>query len=378
MQLEASIGEQFIDSEYDFALLPRANDTPIQCVLAVTISKATLQGIRDVFRMVGYHVETMTVAELAVPQGANSNTNTLEFYASANQGSWDVVVGLAGHAIQIQSASMDTIPSGNEKILGGLINRLKTTVPASEKHKQCEVPVLVVNSEEANDCREILELATKLGYKTITCSRTSAILRMTRRNSEHSINFETPLRAPDLKKISRHRWTKIGVIAASIAAAFVLVVYLFESSRSKALAQVRSEIKRLEKELAEIEPKRDSSRKIREWQSRTVNWATELTKLTQHFGTSRELYVSRAQMESREGDKSPTIRFDGQAHSANDVLQLNRDILSAPGKYAVQPLGIEPSFADPNFPSQFRLEVRVLSPGQQLIKSNDFGATENE
>jgi hypothetical protein len=378
MQLEAVLGESFVGIEYDFTLIPDASNALTKKVLIATIAKPTLQGIQETLRLMGCKAEAITLAELSLPLSSNLHSDSFQFFATNNQQQWDVVVGLGGRAIQIQSAMDKGTHEENIRSLLGLINKLRNALLETNETNPFATPILLVDIDSEGEPNSLSIVAERSGFQLQHFSKADCIVRMVQDRDSHSINFTSPWRAPDHKLLSLKRWKKIGKVAAGIAVVGLSFGYLFSASRAAELARIQQKVKQIEERLAILAPKRQSASAIQEWQFRSVNWGAELTKLVTHIGNERNLYISRAQFEASSGDTMPTIRLEGLAHSANDVLTLNRDLLAEPGMYAVQPQAIEPSVADPEFPAHFRTEVRVLSAEEQSALNSETGDESHE
>lgn len=378
MQLEAVLGESFGGTEYDFALIPDVGNASTKKVLIASIAKPTLEGIQETLRLMGCKVESITLAELSLPLSSNLNSDSSQFFVAKNQQQWDVVVGLGGRAIQVQSAMVKGTHEENVRTLIGLINQLRNALLGTDETNPFATPILLVDIDSDGELNSLSIVAKRSGFQLKQCSKADCIVRMVQDRASHSINFASPWRAPDHKLLSLQRWKKNGKVAAGIAVVGLSFGYFFSASRAAELTRIQQKVKQIEERIAILAPKRQSASAIQEWQSRTVNWGAELTKLVTHIGNERNLYISRAQFEASSGDTMPTIRLEGLAHSANDVLTLNRDLLSEPGMYAVQPQAIEPSVADPEFPAHFRIEVRVLSSEEQSTLNSETGDESHE
>ena len=378
MQLEAVLGESFGGIEYDFTLIPDVGNASTKKVLIATIAKPTLQGIQETLRLMGCKVESITLAELSLPLSSNLNSDSFQFFVTKNQQQWEVVVGLGGRAIQVQSAMVKGTHEENVRTLIGLINQLRNALLGTDETNPFATPILLVDIDSEGELNSLSILAKSSGFQLKHCSKADCIVRMVQNRASHSINFASPWRAPDHKLLSLKRWKKNGKVAAGIAVVGLSFGYLFSASRAAELTRIKQKVKQIEERIAILAPKRQSASAIQEWESRTVDWGAELTKLVTHIGNERNLYISRAQFEASSGDTMPTIRLEGLALSANDVLTLNRDLLSEPGMYAVQPQAIEPSVADPEFPAHFRIEVRVLSAEEQSTLNSETGDESHE
>lgn len=378
MQTELTLGEQAVSTECDFVVLPSEANESFQRVLLATISKTTIQGIQDIFKIANCRVETITLGELAIGSATQKKNDAIQFLALANGSQWDVAACQAGLAVQFQSTPIASDVAANARSVAGLVHRLRTAMPASLTSYPSEAPFLIADTD-SNDNREISDsLAEELEFQVHKVSRTECILRMVQDTSVHSMNFAVPWRAPDLKAISRKRWTKFGLAAAAVVGVAVLWGYASTLVRNGQMEAIRSKIATLEGELVQLEPQRAAYRATQEWQTRETNWGVELTRLAKQLSAKRELYIARVQMETGEAERISTMRLDGLASSVNEVLKFNRDLLSDSGRYSIQPQGIEPSIADPEFPIQFRLEAKVLGSDSKAVSTNNPGVDADE
>lgn len=378
MQTELTLGEQADSTEYDFVLLPSEADASLQRVLLATISKTTILGIQDIFRIANCRVEAITLGELAIGLINQKKSDAIQFFALENGLQWDVAACQAGLAFQFQSIPIASGVAANARSITGLVHRLRTAIAASPMSCPSETSFLIADSD-ANANREMLDsLAAELDFKVHEVSRTECILRMVQDFSIHSMNFADPWRAPDLKAISRKRWTKIGLAAAAVVASAMLWGHVSALVRNGQMEALRTRIAALEGELMQLEPQRAAYRAVQEWQTRETNWGVELTRLAKQLSAKRELYIARVQMETGEAERSCTMRLDGLASSVNEVLKFNRDLLADSGRYSIQPQGIEPSIADPEFPIQFRLEAKVLGADSKAVSTNNAGVDSDE
>ena len=378
MQTELTLGGQSENAEYDFVLLPCEDNAITQSVLLATISKTTLLGIQSIFKIANCRVEVITLGELAIGFANQRKGDAIQFLALSNGSQWDVAACQAGIAVQFQSTPIASEVAANARSISGLVHRLRSALPAWLTSYPSETPFLLADTD-ANANRELLDLlAAELEFEVHEVSRTECILRMAQDTSAHSMNFAAPWRAQDWKAISRKRWTKFGLFATSVAAVLMLWGYVSNVVRRGQLDALRTQIATLEGDIGQFESQRAAYRTIQQWQTRYTNWGVELTRLAKRLTAKRELYIARVQMETGEADRTPTMRLDGLASSVNEVLKFNRDFLAESERYSIQPQGIEPSIADPEFSVQFRLEAKVLGSEANTVSTGTLGVEPDE
>jgi hypothetical protein len=108
---------------------------------------------------------------------------------------------------------------------------------------------------------------------------------------------------------------------------------------------------------------------VSRWQQQSLQAASEISEFARLVPDQERLIVTRLQLENMVDAKSGTLRIDGLAQAADDVLQMNGRILEHPEHYDLRPQGIEPAPQGSTFPSQFRIEA-VLHKGTSVSQES--------
>lgn len=378
LQAESHFGDSWRDQEYDYVSLPVIPADRRQRVLLLTVAKSNLASLRAVMKHAKLTPGMLTLGELADGYtsllGRNMHRlNALTRTATFRADRLDVAIGYGDLSVLLQSLPYPSDSELQPEMIQGMLNRMQASLPASLSELASQQDLLVVERGYAGDLERAEDLATLLQFDLVRRSRQELIAGWATR-SHRRIDFQNPNRPRGAG------WLRKGLLVATIAMLLAGAGMLYRqvqmthAQREGELQSTLRQVKRLEEDLAVFSREEAALRIMDEWNSKKVDWHRELGRLVDRMGDEQTLYVSRLQMEVAEGEAIPVMRMDGQAKSAQRILDWNRSFLDAPDRYSVQPHGIEPTHLDPEFGSQFRLEIGVLpeaTPGHGVMEGVD-------
>lgn len=378
LQAESHYGDSWRDQEYDYVSLPVVPSDRRQRVLLLTVAKSNLAALRAVMKQAKLTPGMLTLGELADGYtsllGRNMHRlNALTRTATLRADRLDVALGYGDLSVLLQSMPYPADSELQPEVIQGMLNRMQASLPVSLSELTSQQDLLVVESGYSGDSERAEELAHLLKFDLVRRSRQELIAGWATR-SHRRIDFQNPNRPRGAG------WFRKGLLVATLAMLLAGGGMLYRqvqqtyAQRDSELQSTLREVKRLEGELAVFARDEAGLRVMDEWNSKKVDWHRELGRLVDRMGDEPTLYVSRLQMEVAEGEAIPVMRMDGQAKSAQRILEWNRSFLDAPDRYWVQPHGIEPTQLDPEFGSQFRLEIGVLpeaKPAQDVMEVDD-------
>jgi hypothetical protein len=137
---------------------------------------------------------------------------------------------------------------------------------------------------------------------------------------------------------------------------------MWHSSLQNDLAELNKQRQQLEQFLQRGQAVVDKWSYVSRWQITTLNAAAEIQNFAALLPARDRLILTRLQMENVVDSETNTLRIDGLALNAEDVLQMNASILDQSDHYDLRPQGIEPAPVGSSFASQFRIEA-TLRPG---------------
>lgn len=172
------------------------------------------------------------------------------------------------------------------------------------------------------------------------------------------IDFLRPHSA-ELRTAARRKRLAGVVVACGLVSGFVLTgLWLYQNSQQKHLAQLKTERQALQTFVDRGKQITEKWSAVKHWQNASIQGAEEIRRIAELMPPGDRLMVTRLQFENVVDSERSSIRLDGLAADSEDVMVLNKAILSQSGKYDLQPQGIEPSPEGSDFPLQFRIEIR--------------------
>ena len=171
------------------------------------------------------------------------------------------------------------------------------------------------------------------------------------------IDFLRP-RSADGRTASRKRRV-VRIVAMSTAALFLVGtgLWMWHRSLQSELAQLDSQRQLLQQYIDRGQDTVNKWSYVSRWQNGTVQAAREIRGFATLLPSRERMIVTRLQLENVVDSENSTLRIDGLAQSAEDVLQMNASILEQASVYDLRPQGIEPAPSGSIFPSQFRIEA---------------------
>lgn len=176
------------------------------------------------------------------------------------------------------------------------------------------------------------------------------------------LDFLRPRSTSQKQGVRRRRGFQIAAIAAGLCCTATAGLWMWHSSLQNDLAQLNKQRQQLEQFLERGQVVVDKWSYVSRWQSTTLNAAAEIQNFAALLPARDRLILTRLQMENVVDSETNTLRIDGLALNAEDVLQMNASILDQSDHYDLRPQGIEPAPIGSSFASQFRIEA-TLRPG---------------
>jgi hypothetical protein len=154
-------------------------------------------------------------------------------------------------------------------------------------------------------------------------------------------------------------------------------LWLWQRSLHNELAQLDAQRMQLQQFIDRGKDIVDKWSYVSRWQAETIHAADEIRSFAELLPSRERLIVTRLQLENVVDSEASTLRIDGMAQSAEDVLQMNASILEQASHYDLRPQGIEPAPVGGSFPSQFRIEA-VLRDDEHPERDNEESGTDEK
>lgn len=173
------------------------------------------------------------------------------------------------------------------------------------------------------------------------------------------LDFLSPRSISQKQGDRRRRGLRIAAIAAGLFGTAAAGLWMWHSSLQADLARLQTERQQLELFIQRGQAVVDKWSYVSRWQSTTLNAAVEIRNFAALLPARDRLILTRLQMENVVDSENNTLRIDGLAQDAEDVLEMNASILGQSEHYDLRPQGIEPAPVGSSFASQFRIEAAL-------------------
>lgn len=370
LEMESSHGEEASQLDWDFLPLDSVGASNLN-VLIVSAPKSLINGVRTACQSAGLEPEQITLSEFGYSRVCPKDAELVHLLA-LRENRVDAVVVFRGSVIQTQSMAIDPTQASDFDRMNGLLRRLHSSLPESIQNLTPSKKLIVVREDGGKKsdsgsifeqslvrlCREdgfnVDEVEAHLLYQNILPNGHSQAKKFTGRY----IDLAHP-KMPSQPPMSPRGKLAIVVAFAVIAAIGFWCWQKYESTRlAKELLSVRKKMAQIDKKIASLDSQMEAANKLGQWDASSVHWGDLIRTISENISERKDLYVVRLQMDNQNyQQRSPLTRIEGRAKSTSSILQLNRDLGTKNPLLSVQPNGIEPNSVDPEFTSQFRVEI---------------------
>lgn len=153
-------------------------------------------------------------------------------------------------------------------------------------------------------------------------------------------------------------------LAGGAAVALVATIWLvLEHHRlDQEIAALQSEQADVEEQIAHAEPMVQQHAAVQAWQSRKVNWSSEIRRFVEHLPANTEVVLTGLQG-AYQLDRGPSLTFSGLARNSDEVIRMQRELAVSENGYLIYPHAITPSAQQPHYGFAFQFDAEYLSSG---------------
>jgi hypothetical protein len=379
LQVESRIQSTGQAVAWDFLAHPQTSDETNRYVMLATIPEAVLHRIRRTAEIAGWSNLVVTSGDLLISNIAPASKTAWQMHVQANRTKLELQLCYRDLPVSSYATAMPTNgPASSDgikaamAIIQSMSGRLLAGSP-SKWRSDTESSAIFISGASAP------QLLGSFDHEAVTVCQTLADERMPRAiavassltsRGAHRIDFLRPRSADGRTAGRRQRFIRISAAAAALVCFAVASLWMWQQSLKNELAQLDAQRQQLQQFIDRGQDVVDKWSYVSRWQAETIHAADEIRDFAQLLPSRERLIVTRLQLENMVDSEDSTLRIDGMAQSAEDVLEMNASILEQSSHYDLRPQGIEPAPVGVSFPSQFRIEA--------VLRERDENATDNE
>jgi Tfp pilus assembly protein PilN len=373
-QAEHRLGAEAGPCDIDLNLFPMAaaSDSTLQPVLAAMLPMELSRLIETVLTAAQIPIHALGLGELALPQlDRRSDGFRLDILCGAKRS--ELVLSWSGQAVASRSV-MGEIAEGNVRCWLATADRMMESLPESlTRDRLVEV---VVHGPEASDAALLLsELSTIPSRIGVAAPEIDVRLRAYLASTtcpEALLDFAHPRRTAD-PNLEQSRRKRLSILAASVILCPAAAWFLRES---RDLDQQLVQLKQRERELQQLvergQPSLIAEAFLEDWRQNRTDWAITLNDLLPRLPSGGKGYLSRLQLEHSDGGAA-SVQASGFARSPEEVVKLNRSLLTQSDRYELQPRAIEPNPLDAEFKARFQTDITLKPIDVEEAESSEEG-----
>ncbi len=362
MEMEAIYGEECEQFLWDFAWLP-TKDLSHQYTIIFSVPKRIVDAVFTATERTQVPAEHITLSDLAYGSLYANETGLLHVLALRDD-RLESLICYQGFVVQSNCCTIATDTECDFERLRGTLRRLHSSLPESMQQLDVQSRLLVIHASEphGNHPQTTFErsLREQCQRAQFACSdRTLAELLTTSERPKHlSIDFAHP------KKIVPPFINRKRKLVAAVIMATLCIVALW-SAKQYEVAELKDKIAATERQITEYDQRIEefgerlaTAETLKQWDTSNVNWTEQIIAISKQISATPDVYIVRMQMDNQNHmERKPFTRIEGRAKSSKSVLEVTRALSVENKSLAVNPSGIEPNSVDPEYSSQFRLEI---------------------
>ncbi|TWT94217.1 hypothetical protein [Neorhodopirellula pilleata] len=369
LELESILGDEHELFDFDYVACPTELSSTSQFVVVFTVSRTLIDSIKCAFQAVGIRPAQITLSECMYWKPAPRNAVMADELSNAivvRHDRVDLVVRYRHQLLQSQSLPLDLVEPPKVDHWIAALRRLTASLPSPlaglPSHCQLlidrddpglDVDALAVHAfgqqvanQASDQCIEVVDFEFSSVLSTNPAVRTAGF------------NLASPYRSRPSGFPNRAKVAMIATVFVLLVAGHQLYVRYRTEQLSIELANLRDRSAEVDRQLVRLTPEWTAANHLQRWLQSRVAWNESIREIATEFGKSENLYVVRMQMDDpTNSDQGAITRVEGRARNTADVLDLTRQLAAEYPWLSVMPNGIEPSRVDPQFGSQFRVEI---------------------
>jgi hypothetical protein len=386
LQVESRVQSTGQPVAWDFLAHPLKPGDTNRYVMLATIPVAVLHLIKQAAEIAGWSNLIVSSGDFLISNIAPGDNAAWQMHVQANRSKLELQLcyrdlPVASYATAMPtngSTSSDRIPAATA-IIQSMSDRLREGCPAAWRNDSKSSAVFI-GGTFAPELLESFKHEAVAVRQTLADERTpraTAVASSLISDKAHRIDFLRPRSADGRTAGRRRRLIRIVATIACVVCFAVAGLWLWQRSLHNELAQLDAQRMQLQQFIDRGKDIVDKWSYVSRWQAETIHAADEIRSFAELLPSRERLIVTRLQLENVVDSEASTLRIDGMAQSAEDVLQMNASILEQSSHYDLRPQGIEPAPVGGSFPSQFRIEA-VLRDDDHPERDNEESGTDEK
>lgn len=360
LEMEAVYGEDLEEYVWDFTFV-EADGSARLIASVVCIPQRTLSAIRVALDQAQIVVERITLSVLGY--GSAATGNSLVHILAIRQNQLDFMICYRGLVLQSQTLTVNPEVACKFDQIIGILRRMNSSLPESLQILVPSSALLLANSNAIDPPDLPNEFESSL---TRSCQAhefaieefPASQLFTTSPPTNYAIDLAHP-RRPALPPFSQRSKAAFFMALVLSAVAIYWALNQLEFFRiSNHIKATQLRIEDSERKLAALDHQLEMAAIVNQWDESNVNWSDQVAAIGRQFSQADDCYLVRLQMDNQNAfERKPVTRLEGRAKTTQRILDLTRKLSADNPSLAVQPNGIEPNSVDPEFGSQFRVEI---------------------
>ena len=343
-------------------------------VMLATMPMNVSDTIRRAAEVAGWSNLVLTSGDLLTSNLASNSTHPWQLHVLANRVKLELLMCYRGLPVSSYATAMPTDSAVSAEgvtaataIIQSMSGRLLAGSPRAWQNAYESSAVFLAGSFAS-------QIAVRLASESAHIEPTFADERTPRAmavamslisDTANRIDFLRPRSADGRTATRKQRLVRIAALSTAAVCVAGIGLWIWQQSLQTELAQLDAQRHQLQQFIDRGKNTVDKWSYVSRWQNETVQAATEIRGIASLLPSRERMIVTRLQLENVVDSENSTLRIDGLAQSAEDVLQMNASILDQSAHYDLRPQGIEPSPAGSSFPSQFRIEAILRDDPEQ-------------
>lgn len=368
LEMEAIYGEEAGQYTWDFVYL-EANDTTPAYAVVFCVPKRIFDSLRVALNQSQIAVERITLSELGYGRSSSAYSGLVHMVA-LRQNRLDVMICCRGVLVQSQTLTVSPDSSCSFDQILGTLRRLHVSLPETLQTLVPKSVLLLAQSDAADEFAGPSEFQSSL----VAACRTHDFA-IEEYSLHELLDFDRPAnqvidlahpRKPTSPPMSRRNKATILMALVILGAVIFWVMNQLESARLSAQIQDKQQrISETEKKLGALSDQLESAALLNQWDESNTDWSEQIAAISQQFAQADDCYIVRLQMDSPSYlERKPLTHIEGRAKTTEKILQLTRKLSAENPALSVQPNGVQPNSVDPEFSSQFRIEIAEATGGE--------------
>ncbi len=329
-------------------------------VLLATIPRALLDSIQRLCQAANLILRRIQIRDLTVNLAFSDDPMHINFFAWVDDHNRTIGIAVGNHVIQTISIPITSqLPVID--VFRGYERRLLQSLPNGCREFEIGQRLAFVTVSDPAQQQLTSEWTKSVGLQLQPISspgELSQVVPSLSSRTTHVIDFCNPFQTTPARSLRRPAMM-VAVLALLGVASFFVHRYVSRAAWEVQLSNLKSQIEETRFEVDTLSELVQQFELAKHWRDSRVHWGRELSLVSKQLSTTKNTYLYGLQMDSFDGERLPIIRMDGRATSVPDAMKWNRQLSRLNNRYSIQPQSLDSGVTDPDYPTQFRVEVQL-------------------